>query len=130
MGDARRAAAAHTRVPSIHAKVKQLNWFQRNILCMNVDIRKEQYTAYKDRCQSAYNQELILHHISGSPAPAALTAPLSYAQWNHGAMAPWTQFENDLDGSSYTTGQAYEDISSDEDEDDAEEDDDEETPSE
>ena len=97
---------------------------------MNVDIRKEQYTAYKDRCQSAYNQELILHHVSGSPAPADLSAPLTYAQWNQDSMAPWSQIESDLGGSSYSTGQAYEDTSGDEYVDDEEEEmDDEDTPS-
>jgi hypothetical protein len=43
MADAR-GSGAHAkkpRVPSIAKEVKQLNWFQRNILCMNVDIRKE-----------------------------------------------------------------------------------------
>ena len=127
MGDARRAATP-SYAPSTSGHVKKLNWFQRNILCMNIDIRKEQYSAYKDRRQSAHNQEMILHHISGSPAPAELTPPLSYAQWNQGSMAPWSQFENDLGGSSYSTGQAYEEVTSDDDDED--EDNDEDTPSE
>ena len=76
--------------------MKKLNWFQRNVLCMNIDIRKEQYTAYKDRRQLAHDQQLILHHASGSAAPADLTAPLSYAQWNQCSMAPWSQIESDL----------------------------------
>lgn len=132
MGDARRAAAP-TYVPATHAKVKKLNWFQRNILCMNVDIRKEQYTAYKDRRQLAYNQELILHHASGSPAPTDLSDPLTFAQWNQGSLAPWTQIDHDLGGSSYTTGHDYDDDEEaeyeDDDEDDDDDDDDEEIPS-
>ena len=144
MGDARRAAATSTHVPTTHGHVKKLNWFQRNILCMNVDIRKEQYTAYKDRRQLEYKQDLILHHASGSPAPAALSDPLTFAQWNQGSLAPWTQIDHDLGGNSYTTGHDYDDKEEDEDEeaeyeddeeddeddeDDDAEDDDEETPS-
>ena len=143
MGDARRAAAAPTHVPATHAHVKKLNWFQRNILCMNVDIRKEQYNAYKDRRQLYYKQDLILHHASGSPAPAALSEPLTFAQWNQGSLAPWTLIDQDLGGSSYTTGYDYDDEEEDDDEeaaseeyeedddddDDAGDDDDEEDPS-
>ena len=102
--------------------MKKLNWFQRNVLCMNIDIRKEQYTTFKDRRQLAHDQQLILHHASGSAAPADLTAPLSYAQWNQGSMALWSQIESDLGGSSYSTGQAYEDTYGDEYVDDDEED--------
>ena len=44
-----RTSGAHRQAatPSIAPKIKKLNWFQKHILCMNVDIRKSQYDAYR-----------------------------------------------------------------------------------
>ena len=52
---------------------------------------------------------MILHHASGSPASADLSDPLTFAQWNQGSLAPWTQIDHDLGGSSYTTRHVYDD---------------------
>ena len=65
MGDARASGAAHgrhaptkkTRAPSISKEVKKLNWFERNVLCMKVDIHKEQYRAHCERMDT----EAFLH---------------------------------------------------------------------
>jgi hypothetical protein len=46
MRDARSNASAHTQSTAARAfsrEVKQLTWFQMNILCMNVEIHRENY---------------------------------------------------------------------------------------
>ena len=86
----------NTAAPSIAPEIKKLNWFQRKILCMGVDIRKEQYTAYRDRHDMAYDQKLILHHVSGSKsARPKAKAPLSYSKWNR-SQVPWVDVEKVL----------------------------------
>lgn len=97
MGDARKSHTRQATTPSFAPQVKKLNWFQRNVLCMNVDIRREQYDAYRERRHMDNTQQLILHHVSGSTAaPPAEVAPLSYEQWNAGSQTPWVQMEKHL----------------------------------
>ncbi|KAK1632340.1 hypothetical protein QYE76_006655 [Lolium multiflorum] len=46
MGDARSSGFAPDRpiaTPLIQKQVKKLNWFQRNVLCMNIEIHKENF---------------------------------------------------------------------------------------
>ena len=88
MGDARRGATGLSLVPSF-APPKKLNWFQRNILCMNADIRRGQYDTY-------LRQENILKHLPRLPNDPPESAPLSFAQWNVGSQFPWTQLESHL----------------------------------
>ncbi|KAK1643102.1 hypothetical protein QYE76_060907 [Lolium multiflorum] len=48
MGDARSsgfAPARHPDVPAMRKQVTRLSWFQRHILCMNIEIHKENYAA-------------------------------------------------------------------------------------
>ena len=66
MADARssgRSQERRTRAPSIGKEVKKLSWFQKCMLCMSVDIHKEQYHAHKERQDILHNQSVILHHI-------------------------------------------------------------------
>ena len=54
------------RMPRIDSRsstakeVKKLNWFQRVMMCMNIDIHKEQYATYTERRTILHNQELLL----------------------------------------------------------------------
>jgi hypothetical protein len=98
MADARASGthASMPRVPSIAKEVKQLNWFQRNILCMNVDIRKEQYQAHLERQQLAHNQALMLHHLKNSQAPPPKQkTPESYKKWT-ASPVDWVEIEKQL----------------------------------
>ena len=88
MGDARRGAPRPSPVPSFDPP-KKLNWFQRNILCMNADIRRGQYDTY-------LRQENILKHLPRLPNDPPESAPLSFAQWNEGSQFPWAQLESHL----------------------------------
>ena len=88
MGDARRGTTSQAPVPSF-APPKNLNWFQRNILCMNADIRRGQYDTY-------LRQENILKHLPRLADDPPESAPLSFAQWNEGSQFPWTQLESHL----------------------------------
>ena len=82
MRDAR-ASGRRSTVSPMAREVKQLNWFQRNILCMGIDIHKGQYEAYRRDHERDHTQQLILHHVSGATGhPPPPTAPDPYAQWN------------------------------------------------
>ena len=89
MGDARRSTRMSSTVPSFAPQVKKLNWFQRNILCMNVDIRRGQYEAYR-------REENILKHLPRLPDDPPASALLSYDKWNEGSSFPWAQVEHHL----------------------------------
>jgi hypothetical protein len=54
---------------------KQLLWFQKNILCKNVDIHRENYQVYVERKAIIHTQQQILHHVSGSQSNAPTTTP-------------------------------------------------------
>ena len=82
--DAHRQAAT----PSIASKIKKLNWFQKHILCMHVDIRKGQYDAYCER-------QLIISRLPPLPSDQPAVDPLSYEQWNASAQTPRVQMEKD-----------------------------------
>jgi hypothetical protein len=52
MRDARTNASSHAQSAAAWAatrEFKQLSWFQKNILCMNVEIHRENYQAYVER---------------------------------------------------------------------------------
>jgi hypothetical protein len=58
MGDARSSAFAPGHpiaTPLIQKQVKKLNWFQRNVLCMNIEIHKENFEASRQRRDTAYS---------------------------------------------------------------------------
>jgi hypothetical protein len=63
-------------------EVKKLSWFERNVLCMKVEIHHENYQAYVERKAIQDTQQLILHRLSGAqtaePTPTTAT---SYAAW-------------------------------------------------
>ncbi|KAK1670268.1 hypothetical protein QYE76_058427, partial [Lolium multiflorum] len=54
MGDARSsgfAPARHPDLPAMKKQVNRLSWFQRHILCMNVEIHKENYAASREHSE-------------------------------------------------------------------------------
>jgi hypothetical protein len=86
MADARSSASTREQRASATAmsrEVKKLSWFERNVLCMKVEIHRENYQAYMERKTIQDTQQLILHRLSGAqtaePTPTAAT---SYAAWH------------------------------------------------
>ncbi|KAK1619280.1 hypothetical protein QYE76_024797 [Lolium multiflorum] len=72
MGDARSsgfAPARHPDVPAMRKQVSRLSWFQRHILCMNIEIHKENYAASRERSEIKHTQAVILHKLSGDQGP-------------------------------------------------------------
>ena len=104
MADARASSHGRTSAqnlkPTLAKEVKQLNWFQKYLLCMNVDIRKEQHRAHNERLDILHNQEVLIHHVTrqrGNP-PVKKRAP-SYQEWNNNSEIDWIEIEKQLKGS-------------------------------
>ena len=93
-------APKKTRAPSTIREVKKLNWFQKNVLCMKIDIHKAQFRAHCERQDIAHNQQLILHHVTGGKGrpPKAQSYP-DYKHWNT-AQYNWIEIEQQLYGTT------------------------------
>jgi hypothetical protein len=99
MDDARSSASTREQraaATAMSREVKKLSWFERNVLCMKVEIHRENYQAYVERKTIQDNQQLILHRLSGAqtaePTPTAAT---SYAAW-HTDRYNWVDMEKHL----------------------------------
>ncbi|KAK1678922.1 hypothetical protein QYE76_039770 [Lolium multiflorum] len=105
MGDARSSGFAPARRPDLPAmkkQVKRLSWFQRHILCMNIEIHKENYAASRERSEIKHTQAVILHKLGGEqgPPPRPPVHP-GYSGW-HSAQVPWSDLDSCLQRSSLT----------------------------
>jgi hypothetical protein len=94
--------AGRSRIPRTESRssaakeVKKLNWFQRIMMCMNIDIYKEQYAAYTERRTILHNQELLLSQSRGEPdCPPTPPCPTPYHRWNT-AHVDWYSLEQHL----------------------------------
>ncbi|KAK1686253.1 hypothetical protein QYE76_047101 [Lolium multiflorum] len=99
MGDARSCARAPGRsvaTPLIQREVKKLNWFQRNVLCMNIEIHKENFQASRQRANIQHTQAVILHKLSGEqgPPPHPPVHP-TYSGW-YSSQVQWSDIEQSL----------------------------------
>ncbi|KAK1678905.1 hypothetical protein QYE76_039753 [Lolium multiflorum] len=63
------APARHPDVPAMRKQVSRLSWFQRHILCMNIEIHKENYAASRERSRLSTLEAVILHKLSGDQGP-------------------------------------------------------------
>ncbi|KAK1630548.1 hypothetical protein QYE76_004863, partial [Lolium multiflorum] len=92
------APARHPDVPAMRKQVSRLSWFQRHILCMNIEIHKENYAASRERSEIKHTQAVILHKLSGDqgPPPQPL-AHQGYSAW-HSAQVPWSELDDCLKG--------------------------------
>ncbi|KAK1687091.1 hypothetical protein QYE76_047939 [Lolium multiflorum] len=105
MGDARTsgfAPARHADLPAMKKQVKKLSWFQRHILCMNIEIHKENYAASRERSEIKHTQAVILHKLSGEqgPPPQPPVHP-GYSGW-HSSQVPWNDLEDCIQRANYT----------------------------
>lgn len=103
MGDARSSGVApgrHPDVPAMRKQVTRLSWFQRHILCMNIEIHKENYAASRERSEIKHTQAVILHKLSGEqgPPPQPPAHP-GYTRW-HSAQVPWSDLDDCLQRSN------------------------------
>jgi hypothetical protein len=72
MGDARASGTTPARSatsPLIQEEVKKLNWFQRNVLFINIEIHKENFQASRQHADIQHTQAVILHKLSGEQGP-------------------------------------------------------------
>ncbi|KAK1647539.1 hypothetical protein QYE76_065344 [Lolium multiflorum] len=105
MGDARSsgfAPARHSDLPAMKKQVNRLSWFQRYILCMNIEIHKENFAASRERAEIKHTQAVILHKLSGEqgPPPQPPAHP-GYSGW-HSAQVPWSDLDSCIQRSSLT----------------------------
>lgn len=105
MGDARSCGfspARHPDLPAMKKQVNRLSWFQRYILCMNIEIHKENYAASRERSEIKHTQAVILHKLSGEqgPPPQPPVHP-GYSGW-HSAQVPWSDLDDCIQRSSLT----------------------------
>ena len=128
MADARASGNAPARKPrasSTIREVKKLSWFETNVLCMKVDIHREQY---HERLDLAHTQDVILHHVRGGKGSGPKPKPKpEYKKWNT-SRYNWVEMEQALYGSSTQcfpqSATAADDEDADDDEDATDDDDD------
>ncbi|KAK1629192.1 hypothetical protein QYE76_003507 [Lolium multiflorum] len=63
------APARHPDLPAMKKQVNRLSWFQRHILCMNIEIHKDNYAASRERSEIKHTRAVILHKLSGEKGP-------------------------------------------------------------
>jgi hypothetical protein len=69
MADARSSASTREQratTTAMSREVRKLSWFDRNVLCMKVEIHRENYQAYIERKAIQDSQQLIIHRLSGA----------------------------------------------------------------
>ncbi|KAK1614983.1 hypothetical protein QYE76_020500 [Lolium multiflorum] len=94
------APARHPDVPAMRKQVSRLSWFQRHILCMNIEIHKENYAASRERSKIKHTQAVILHKLSGDQGPPPQPpAHQGYSGW-HSAQVPWSELDDCLQRSN------------------------------
>ncbi|KAK1677837.1 hypothetical protein QYE76_038685 [Lolium multiflorum] len=94
------APARHPDVPAMRKQVSRLSWFQRHILCMNIEIHKENYAASRERSEIKHTQAVILHKLSGDQGPPPQPpAHQGYSRW-HSEQVPWSELDDCLQRSN------------------------------
>jgi hypothetical protein len=119
---------ARSSVPSgkfvskdVPKRVKKLSWFQKHVLCMKVEIHRENYEAYCERKAILDTQREILHKLGGDQAALSPTPPpIAYNKW-HSETYDWGAMEKAL-YVGRTTRVGDDDEDEDEEEEDVEED--------
>jgi hypothetical protein len=133
MRDARSSALGGKFVSKdVPKRVKRLSWFQKHVLCMKVEIHRENYDAYCERKTILDTQREILHKLSGEQAALSPPSPpIAYNKW-HSETYDWGVMERSLfvgrttrvDDEDEEEEDEEEDVDEDEDEEEDEEEDD------
>jgi hypothetical protein len=88
-----------TASPLSQKEVKKLNWFQRHVLCMNIQIHKENFKASRERADIQHTQAVILHKLSGDQGSPRPPIHPTYNNWNS-SQVHWSEIEQSLMRSS------------------------------
>jgi hypothetical protein len=82
MGDARSSDSGKFVSSNVSRKVKKLSWFQKHVLCMKVEIHREN-KAYRECKVILHNQQKILHKLNGKKTALPKPSPaIAYNKWN------------------------------------------------
>jgi hypothetical protein len=81
----------------VAVEAKRLNWFQTHVLCMQVDIHKEQYEAYKRNLNLKKQNKVIISKLSkdaqGNDGPMSSNSKIiSDGKWRTNDVK-WTDFD-------------------------------------
>ena len=87
----------------VRSKVKKLSWFQRTLLCMNIDIRKGQYENYKSNKKILRECSKWQNEDEAETAAQESDDTLSYGAWSKGRVN-WDDFEDTASGPSTAAG--------------------------
>ncbi|KAK1633022.1 hypothetical protein QYE76_007337 [Lolium multiflorum] len=104
MGDARSsgfAPARHSDLPAMKKQVNRLSWFQRYILCMNIEIHKENYAASRERSEIKHTWRLFCTSSVVSKDPLLSLQFTQLRGW-HSAQVPWSDLDSCIQRSSLT----------------------------
>ena len=67
-------------------------------LCMNTEVHKENYQAYRERRELFHQNATMMHLMTKAPGPPPQqTPPIAYKQWNN-AKIDWVDVEKNLYG--------------------------------
>jgi hypothetical protein len=86
----------------VNKEIKKLSWFKRTMLCMGVDIHKEQHNIYIQNKHITHNQGLMVDHLRAirnlpppEHPPSDSEDTLSYGAWNKemGSSLQWGDFD-------------------------------------
>jgi hypothetical protein len=86
MGAARSSASGKFASTDVPKRVKKLSLFQKHVLCIKVEIHRENYDAYCERKAILDTQREILHKLSGDQA--TLSPPPSPLPTTSGTLPP------------------------------------------
>jgi hypothetical protein len=95
--------ASNAFVPSskvdIMANMKKLSWWERYVLCMNVDIDKKLHRQYVQNKHIQRDQRRIMEKLeftkdTSDPATEGSSSTLPYKTWNSNSLVNWQDFED------------------------------------
>jgi hypothetical protein len=99
----------------MRSSVKKASVFEKMLLCMNIDIRKTRYEAYRTQRWIDHNQQVLMNTVTQllpveqrpPPSPEPTTeseGTLSFTTWNQGGLVNWKELEEITSGPSHDTG--------------------------
>jgi hypothetical protein len=86
----------------MRSSVKKAYVFEKMLLCMNIDIRKTRYEAYRTQRWIDHNQQVLMNTVTQllnaeqrpPPSPEPTTeseGTLSFTTWNQGGLVNWKE---------------------------------------
>ena len=90
------------------AHVKKPTFIEKTLMCMCIDSRKSQYSAYKEQRQMSKKIDLLIPEEERPLPPADPSTTLSYTAWNaaQGSTVDWRDLEEVTSSAPRDTGKA------------------------